>query len=120
SSLDLPQPSRDNSSNAPLSGSRISARNSPAARAFLNFISAAPRAASLALKASTNGLVASPSFPAAGGLAIGSLMAASNPCQLGGHRLIVEIKSLGESDVTHWNRIIGANQSRHFSNPSWV
>src|SRR5262249_54825021 len=39
---------------------------------------------------------------------------------IGGHRLIVEIKSLGESDVTHWNRIIGANQSRHFSNPSWV
>src|SRR6476646_622493 len=39
-----------------------------AARAFLNVISAAPRAASLALKAGTNGLVASPSFPAAGGL----------------------------------------------------
>jgi hypothetical protein len=83
SSLDLSQPSRDNSSNAPLSGSRISARNSPAARAFLNVFSAAPRAASLALKASTNGPVASPSFPAAGGLTDGSLMAASNPSQLG-------------------------------------
>src|SRR5215471_16939043 len=38
---------------------------------------------------------------------------------IGGHRLIVEIKSLGEPNVTHWNRVIGANQSRHFSNPSW-